>query len=203
MKLHYSQTSPYVRKVRVLALETGLHDRIELVARTPSPLGGEAPLLATNPLGKIPALELDDGTILYDSPVICEYLDGLHDGDKLFPQGLERWSALRRQALCDGILDAAVLIRYETVLRPPALRWPDWTEGQYGKVKRALATLEQESGDWRQRPDIGTITAACALGYLDFRYPDLDWRSAQPDLAQWYAGFLQRASMQATLPPAG
>lgn len=203
MRLHYSQTSPYVRKVRVLALETDLHDQLEMVAQTPSPLGGEAPLLETNPLGKIPALELDDGTILYDSPVICEYLDGLHGGDKLFPQGLERWSALRRQALCDGILDAAVLIRYETVLRPEALRWSDWTEGQLGKVQRALAALEKEPGPWRERLDIGTITAGCALGYLDFRYPDLDWRGDCPGLAEWYAGFVQRPSMQGTMPPAG
>ncbi len=203
MKLHYSQTSPYVRKVRVLALETGLHERLELVEHMPSPISEAAALYRANPLGKIPALELGDGQVLFDSRVVCEYLDTLHDGPRLFPQDDTRWDALRRQTLADGILDAAVLVRYETVLRPEALRWDDWIQGQLGKLRRALALLERDCAGFRERFDIGVIATACALGYLDFRYADLGWRADCPALADWYAGFARRPSMQGTLPPLG
>lgn len=203
MKLHYSQTSPYVRKVCVLALETGLNERLERVEQTPNPVGDAGGLYGANPLGKIPALELDDGQVLFDSRVICEYLDTLHDGPRWFPQGAERWDALRRQALADGILDAAVLTRYEMALRPEALRWTDWIEGQLGKIRRALAVLERDASEFTNRRDIGVITTACALGYLDFRYTDLDWRGDCPTMADWYAEFARRPAMQGTLPPAG
>lgn len=203
MKLHYSQTSPYVRKALVLALETGLADRLERVTRAPNPVGADAGLNQANPLGKIPALETDDGQVLYDSPVVCEYLDTLHDGPRLFPADASRWDALRRQALADGILDAAVLIRYETWLRPEALRWNEWVSGQRGKIERALDALEHDVARWRERLDIGVITTGCALGYLDFRFDDLGWRSRCPQLAAWYAEFSQRPSMTGTAPPQG
>lgn len=201
MKLHYSPTSPYVRKALVLALETGLGDRLERVGHTPSPIGADAALNQANPLGKIPALETDDGQVLYDSPVVCEYLDSLHDGQRLFPAGAERWDALRRQALADGILDASVLVRYETWLRPETLRWNEWVSGQRSKIERSLDALERDIARWRERLDIGVITTACALGYLDFRFHDLDWRSRCPQLAAWYAEFGQRPSMTQTAPP--
>lgn len=199
MKLHYSPHSPYVRKVRVLAIETGLMDRIDLAEVTITPVGPDAGLCADNPVGKIPTLVRDDGGALYDSRVICEYLDGLHGGARMFPEnGEAHWTALRRQALADGILDAAVGTRYETFLRPENLRWPDWVDGQMQKVRRSLDELEGEPlGD---TVDIGTISVACALGYLDYRYPDEGWRDSRPRLAAWYEKFAARPSMSETRP---
>lgn len=199
MKLRYSSTSPYVRKVSVVALETGLDGRIERIAtNTADPASNHA---KDNPLGKVPALILDDGGRLYDSPVICEYLDSLHDGPKLFPAaGPERWRALRRQALADGILDAAVLRMLEQKRRPEALRWDAWVALQGGKIRAALDQFEAEADGLAGPPDIGRIAAACALGYLDFRAPEEGWRDGRPKLAEWYAGFAERPSMRATAP---
>ena len=199
MKLHFNPASPYVRKVRVLALETGLMGDIELVKVTITPTGPDASLCSDNPIGKIPTLVRDDGGALYDSRVICEYLDDRHSGARMFPEnGAARWTALRRQALADGILDAAVGTRYETFLRPQALRWPDWVDGQMGKVRRGLDVLETEAlGD---TVDIGTISVACALGYLDFRFADEGWRDSRPKLAAWYETFAARPSMTETGP---
>ncbi|GMQ96204.1 MAG: glutathione S-transferase family protein [Gammaproteobacteria bacterium] len=199
MKLYYNAASPYVRKVRVFAMETGLMDDIELAAVTITPVGPDAELCADNPIGKIPTLVRDDGGALYDSRVICEYLDGLHGGASMFPENEDqRWTALRRQALADGILDAAVNTRYETFLRPPELRWPDWVDGQMTKVRRSLDQVEAESlGDG---VDIGTISVACALGYLDFRYRDEAWRDTRPKLAAWFEAFAARPSMSQTRP---
>lgn len=199
MKLHYNPASPYVRKVRVFAIETGLMERIELAKVAITPVGPDQQLCADNPIGKIPTLVRDDGSALFDSRVICEYLDGLHDRERLFPDaGEARWMALRRQALADGLLDAAVGTRYETFLRPESLRWPDWVEGQMQKVRRSLDHLEHESlGD---AVDIGTISVACALGYLDFRYPDEGWRKDRPRLEVWFEKFAARPSMSETRP---
>jgi glutathione S-transferase len=199
MKLHHNPASPYVRKVRVLALETGLSDNIELANVTLTPIGPDANVCADNPIGKIPTLVCDDGSALYDSRVICEYLDSLHGGARMFPeQGEARWTAVRRQALADGILDAAVGTRYESFLRPEELRWPDWINAQLTKVRRSLDVLEHES--LGGGVDIGTISIACALGYLDFRYPDEDWRTTRPRLSEWFESFSQRSSMQETSP---
>jgi glutathione S-transferase len=199
MKLHYNPASPYVRKVRVLALETGLMGDIELVSVTLTPTSPDAKLCSDNPIGKIPTLVREDGGALYDSRVICEYLDSLHDSPRMFPDnGEARWSALRRQALADGILDAAVGTRYETFLRPEELRWPDWVDGQMAKVRRSLDVLESES--LVGLVDIGTISVACALGYLDFRYPDEGWRDSRPGLAAWFEEFAGRSSMVETAP---
>ncbi len=199
MKLYYNPASPYVRKVRVLAMENGLMDAIELAEVTITPVGPDADLCADNPIGKIPTLVRDDGGALYDSRVICEYLDGLHGGARMFPEhDAERWTALRRQALADGILDAAVNTRYETFLRPRELRWPDWSDGQMAKVRRSLDELEEES--FGEGVDIGTISVACALGYLDFRYPDEGWRDTRPKLAAWCEKFSARPSMSETRP---
>jgi glutathione S-transferase len=197
MKLYYNPASPYVRKVRVFAMETGLMDDIELAKVTITPVGPDAELCADNPIGKIPTLVRDDGGALYDSRVICEYLDGLHGGVRMFPENEDqRWTALRRQALADGILDAAVNTRYETFLRPQEFRWPDWVDGQMTKIRRSLDEVEGESlGDG---VDIGTISVACALGYLDFRYPDEGWRDTRPKLAAWFEEFAARPSMRET-----
>jgi glutathione S-transferase len=201
MKLRYSPASPYVRKVSVVALETGLDKRIEKLRVQVAPVTVNEEVARENPLMKIPALTTDDGMVLYDSPVICEYLDSLHSGAKLFPAaGAARWTALRQQALGDGILDAALLARYEGALRPENLRWKEWSEGQMTKVRQGLAALEADVAQLSGPLTIGQITAGCALGYLDFRYPNEGWRNRHPKLAAWYEDFSKRASMQATVP---
>ncbi len=203
MRLHSSPASPFGRKVKVLAIETGLFDRLDIHVAQTSPVGPDPSLVADNPLAKIPCLVLADGTALYDSRVICEYLDTLHDGPRLFPaEGAARWDALRLQALGDGILDAALIARYETYLRPEANRWPAWIDGQLDKVARALDRLEAiELAGFADRLHIGSITVACALGYLDFRYPAMAWRGSRPALAAWYETFAARPAMRATVPP--
>jgi len=199
MKLYYNPASPYVRKVRVLAMETGLMGDIELAGTTLTPTGPDAALCTDNPIGKIPTLVRDDGSALYDSRVICEYLDSQHEGTHMFPEsGDARWTAVRRQALADGILDAAVGTRYETFLRPEQLRWPDWVDAQMTKVRRSLDALESES--LATTVDIGTISVACALGYLDFRYPGEAWRDSRPKLAAWFEEFSARPSIRETQP---
>ncbi len=199
MKLFYSPASPYARKVLILAHETGLIDRIVVTTAAASPTGSAAEVAAHNPLGKIPALVLEDGTALYDSRVICEYLDGRSTGPRLFPEGDARWDALTRQALADGLLDAALLTRYERVLRPEAQRWDAWEAGQVGKIRAALDRFESLAADLPAL-DIGTVALACALGYLDLRFPDLAWRDNRPALAAWFAVVEGRPSMAATVP---
>jgi glutathione S-transferase len=201
LKLHYSAASPYVRKVMAVAIETGQAGRLEPVSRTNTPVKPDADLARDNPLGKVPCLVTDDGVALFDSRVICEYLDGLHGGPKMFPPGgPARWTALRRQAQGDGILDAAVLTRYETFLRPEERRWPEWIEGQKQKFRRALDGLEAETAAFGETIDIGTISIGCALGYLDFRYGDENWRATRPQLAAWFERFSERPSMARTAP---
>jgi glutathione S-transferase len=201
MKLHYNRASPFVRKVMAVAIETGLDDRLEPVSRMMTPVKPDTDLAKDNPLGKVPCLITDDGATLFDSPVICEYLDTLHDGPKMFPPaGPARWKALRRQAEGDGIMDAGVLARYETFLRPEERRWPEWIEGQKLKFRRALDSLDAEATDLGETVDIGTIAIGCALGYLDFRYADEDWRATRPRLAAWLERFSERPSMARTAP---
>jgi len=201
MKLHQAPPSPYVRKVRAVAIELGLNDRITLLSRGITPVSPDAELNADNPLGKIPCLITDDGDALYDSRVICAYLDSLVDGRSLYPEtGAAKWVALRREALADGILDAAVGCRYETFLRPKEYQWDGWIEGQRGKFMRGLDRLEQEATSFGNSVDIGTIGAACALGYMDFRYADDNWRATRPTLAAWYATFSKRPSIATTAP---
>ncbi|NJO55828.1 MAG: glutathione S-transferase family protein [Rhodospirillales bacterium] len=174
-----------------------------MIERVPTNIqAASAEFVATNPLGKVPALVTDEGCVLYDSPVICEYLDSLHDGAPLFPSpGKLRWQALRRQALADGIADAAVLCRMELSARPEPLRWAEWVERQRSKIERALDELNAESADNGERTvTIGDIAVGCALGYLDFRFETQDWRGSRPALAGWYASFAQRPSMQASAP---
>ena len=202
LKLRNSATSPYVRKVRVLLLETGLEDRVELIDTLVTPTNPNAELNLDNPIGKVPVLLTENGMALYDSPVICEYLDSLHSGTKMFPvNGVSRWLGLRRQALGDGLLDAAILGRYESTLRPAAKLWQDWLDAQIGKIDRSLDTMEAEALQLEGVVNIGTITIACALGYLDFRYSEMNWRTERPALTAWYKGFSQRPSMVATVAP--
>ncbi|MFN4089161.1 MAG: glutathione S-transferase family protein [Alphaproteobacteria bacterium] len=203
MKLHYSPTSPYVRKVMVTAIEAGVDARIEKADAAASPVGVNPTLNADNPLGKVPCLVTDDGQALFDSRVICEYLDSV-GGGKLFPAaGPARWTALRRQAQGDGLLDAALLARYETAVRPGDRLWPEWRDGQKAKMARALDAFETEADSLGDTIDIGTIAVACALGYVDFRFDADRWRDSRPKLAAWFAGFAARPSMTATAAPTG
>lgn len=196
MQLHFSPTSPYVRKCLAVAVEGGLVDRLQLVLAAPHPVNRDAKLIASNPLGKIPTLVTDDGQILYDSRVIAEYLDGLA-GAGLFPApGAARWRALTDQSLADGLLDAALLVRYELLIRPEGERSADWLAGQRDKLATSLASLERQAPGLAGRVDIGTLAIGCALWYLDLRFAELDWRASHPQLAAWQAGFGQRESMK-------
>jgi glutathione S-transferase len=201
MKIFYSATSPFVRKCLVAAHELGLHERLELVPGAAHPVDRDAAIVVHNPLGKVPTLIADDGTVLYDSRVICEYLDALGDGEIIPKQGSARWRALLEQSLADGINDAAVLARYETAVRPENLRWPDWTAGQLDKVRCGLSELERRASSFADRIDVGTIAIGCALGYLDYRYGPLRWRETCPSTAAWFERFAMRPSMLATRLP--
>ena len=193
MKLRYSTTSPFVRKVHVLAIETGQIDKIELVKTVTT----DPDLGRNNPLQKVPALELDDGSSLYDSRVICEYLDSQVGGKFFPPAGPARWTALRRQALADGMMDAAVLRMMESK-KPENLRSADWDKRQKLKVTQGLAALEADH--LGPQLDIGTLAVAIVLDYLDFRFKAEDWRPAHPKLAAWHKTFSERASLKKTLP---
>ncbi len=203
MKLHYSTTSPYVRKVMAVAIEAGVVDRIDKVPAPASPVGVNDTLNRDNPLGKVPCLVTEEGQALFDSRVICEYLDSL-GGGRLFPaSGAARWTALRRQAQADGLLDAALLARYETAMRPGDKLWQEWHDGQKAKIARALDAFEAEAGSFGDTLDIGTLATACALGYLDFRYAADRWRDGRPKLAAWFETFSKRPSIETTAAPEG
>lgn len=200
MILLHAPTSPYVRKVLVLAHETGLIDQIDIQSVQTSPVTRNGDITAANPVGKIPTLILPDGVALFDSRVICEYLDSCHDQAPLFPAaGPARWQALRLQAMAEGILDAGVSLRYETFLRPEALRWTDWVDGQTAKITAVLDDW-QSTADTPPNMGIGAIAMASALGYLDLRFGHLNWRHNRPELAAWFADFAGRPSMVATQP---
>ena len=201
MKLHWSPRSPFVRKVMILAHETGLEGRLQLIRTVVAMAQPNHALLADNPLSKIPTLVLDDGVVLYDSRVICEYLDHLHDGPRLFPlTPVERWQALRRQALGDGILDVLLLWRNER-MKPRERQTQALLDAFELKVNTALRMLEREAPALNAAPfDIGHIGIGCALSYIDFRFPDRDWRASHPQLTSWHRGFQARPSVQRTEP---
>ena len=198
MKLFYSSHSPFVRKVRVTAMVLGLDDQIELVDSPTTPIETDPGVAGANPLGKIPALITDDGDTLFDSRVICEYLIALAGNETLLPPpGPDRWTVLRQQALADGLMEAAILRRYEGFLRPEDKRWADWDAAQKRKIDNALDAFEA-GVDELKGPTIGMIAAACALGYLDLRFADDDWRQGRPRLAEWYEINSSHKAMKAT-----
>jgi len=201
MKMYFSPSSPYVRKCLIVAHELGLQDRIEKLPASAHPVHRDRAILADNPLGQVPTLVTDDGQVLYDSRVICEYLDALAQGG-LFPQEAPlRFAALTQQALADGMLAGSLLARYEDTARPEPLRWADWRAGQLDKAATGLRWMEQHAGQLEAHWHIGTIALACALGYLDFRFADWAWRAQAPRVADWFAGVSERPSLAATLPP--
>jgi len=197
MKLTISPNSPYVRKARACAIQRGIEDRIEPWLDP----GKDPALVQHNPLSKVPTLVTDDGMAIYDSPVVCEYLDSIGDAPRLFPAaGPARWNALRQQALGDGILDATQPRRREIALPLDEGR-RSYIELQQGKVARALDKLESEAESLGMLTTIGEITIACALAYLDFRYANEPWRPGHPKLEAWYAKVAEMPAMARTAPP--
>src|SRR5262250_1754002 len=196
MKLAYSPASPYVRKVTACAIARGINDKVERwkVGTT------DPALLEFNPLSKVPTLILDDGTRLYDSPVICEYLDSIGSAPKLFPAaGPARWKALTQEALADGILDATQPRRRELTL-PQDEGCKDYIALQQGKVARAVVEFEKQAPSLGNLDTIGEITIGCALGYLDFRYANEPWRPNHPQLETWYAKVMKLPPLAQTMP---
>ena len=199
MKLYYVPRSPFARKVRVLAYEKNLHDRIELIEledlyNTPPELA------AINPLGKIPVLVRENGAPLVDSPVICEYVDLQAEPFLIPPSDEPRFKVLHLCAIADGAMDATVLTVVERMMRPEALRWDAYLERQRRVVARSFAALEKEAHFLLTPLSMAHIAIACMCGYIDFRLGDWDWRSENPELAAWYKAFSARESMKATLP---
>ena len=202
MKLTFSPASPFARKVRICAIELGLINKIELVPATVAPgTPNEAYAHDVNPLRKLPALILDDGTVLVDSFVICEYLDDLA-GNKLIPaSGAARWKVKSEHSMLQGMLDAMLLCRYEKLLRPEALRWQVWYDDQWDRAWQGFARFEAQPDVLARPLDITQIALACALGYADFRFPDCNWRNSFPKLAAFNEKMLQRPSVKVSIPP--
>ena len=196
MKITHSGASPYVRKALACAIARGIDSRIErLTIATTDPA-----LQPLNPLAKVPTLVTDDGSTLFDSPVICEYLDSIGDAPKLFPPaGPARWKALRQQALADGILDASQPRRREVALPQDDGR-KEYIALQMGKVARALDAFEAEADSLGALTTIGEITLGCALGYLDFRFAHEPWRPGHPKLEAWYAKVVAMPPLAKTMP---
>jgi glutathione S-transferase len=201
MKLHWSPKSPYVRKVMVCAHELGLADELELVRSVAAMLRPNEHLMRDNPLSKIPTLVLDDGFALFDSVVICEYLNDLRDGP-LFPkQGNDKWQALRWHAFGDGLLDALILWRNEREREAPLSALLAAFEL---KTRASLRHLDDEAQALTETPfSIGHVAVGCALGYLDYRFEALNWRALAPRLAQWHAELSARPSFRITEPVDG
>jgi glutathione S-transferase len=201
MKLHWSPRSPFVRKVMIVAHEVGIAGRLQCVRTVAAMMKPHPELMIDNPLSKIPTLVLDDGTVLYDSAVICEYFDGLHAGSKLFPtSSRERMTALRRQALGDGWLDALVLWRGE-LTRPAEQQSQPYLASFAARNEATLAALERESPELEASAfSIGHVAIGCGLAYLDFRFADRQWRKDHAQLAAWHQKFAARDSFRATEP---
>lgn len=198
MKLLMAGPSPFVRKVLVLLHETGQVDDVKTATVTAAPGGTDATLKAANPVGKIPALMRDEGPTLYDSRVICRYLDD-RAGAGLYPD--KGWDTLVLEATADALMEAAVLMVYEKRFRGEAEQSVKWVEAQWGKVEGALDALNARWMSHLAGPmDIGHIGVGCGLAYLDFRHGDRDWRKGREALANWYETFAARPSMQATTP---
>lgn len=202
MQLLYAPTSPFVRKVMVCAHLTGLIDQIQLLDSAANPIKRDARIATHNPLAKVPTLILDHGRALYDSRLICEYLATLAGDACLFPhENSQRWPALMRQELGNGLLDAALLARYESTARPVEKQWMAWREAQLVKVTACLNDIEAQASTLSvDAPTIGEVTLGCALGYLDFRFPEIDWRADHPQASRWNEAFQKLPAMLATIP---
>jgi glutathione S-transferase len=202
MKLYHAAASPFVRKVMVLLHEAKSTDRVTLIPASGTPLDPGTLPVDRNPLGKIPALERDDGPTLYDSRVITRYLDDLLRAG-LYPAAPRLWDSLVIEATADGICEAAVLMRYEMHVRPEASRSIAWADAQWRKIDHALTAVEERWMSHLAGPlDMGQIAMGCALGYLDLRHAERNWATGHPRLGDWWTAFRTRPAMQATAPQA-
>jgi glutathione S-transferase len=187
MQIFFSPFSPFVRKCLIAADVLGVD--VKLLDSNAHPVNRSQELIALNPLGKVPTFYAANGDVVYDSRVICEYLNETANGD-LFPKDATRWSVLTLAALGDGMLEALLLARYEDVARPDAMKWADWKAAQLDKMETSLQYLERLLGQGGlQQIDIGVITVACALWYADLRFPEYGWRNRFPALGAWFDGF--------------
>lgn len=204
MKLYYGTTSPYVRKVIVAGIELGLDNQIERVDTLPWEAGTKYGNV--NPVGKVPALVTDTGQTIYDSPVIIDYFDSLNDGEKLIPaSGPDRYEVLRIAALADGMMDAVILLFSELTRRPKELHWDFWDDRMRNTVARSLDALETDAASFDpSKPDLGQITTACGVGWIEFRLETLgiDFRDGRPTLSAWFDKFSARESMKNSMPKA-
>jgi len=202
MKLIFSPSSPFVRKVRIAAIELGLIDKIEFVPTTVAPGQANDDYSRITPLKKIPALILDNGDIILDSYVIAEYLDELAGGGKLIPaSGPTRWKVKSDHSLLQGMLDSMLLCRYEKAVRPQGLQWQAWSDDHWNRAWQGMARYDKQA-DVLSRPlDIVQIALVCVLGYADFRFADCGWRKAYPNLDAFHEKMVARPSVKISLPP--
>lgn len=197
MKLYFANTSPYARKARMVILEKDLSGRVETIFQ--NPFEDSPDLKKANPLGKVPALVTDEGTTIFDSPVICAFLDSLAPKPPLIPADEARWSVLTGEALADGLLDSAFAIVMER-RRPGEQQSEMWLERWESGIQRTIAAVDADLTSFVGDLTLAQIALGAALGYLDFRLPDIDWRSFNPAVAAWYVNFASRPSMKATDP---
>lgn len=202
MKLSYSPSSPFARKVRIAAIELGLIDRIEFISAKVVPgEANDAYMKEINPLKKLPALILDDGSVIVDSYVIAEYLDDLAGGKLIPASGAARWRVKSDHSLLQGMLDSMLLCRYEKMVRPQPLQWQAWSDDHWNRAWQGMARFDQQK-DVLSRPlDIVQIGLVCVLGYADFRFADCGWRNAYPNLAAFNERMMQRPSVAVSVPP--
>jgi len=197
MKLYYANTSPYARKARMTVIEKRLQDRVELVFA--NPFEENADLKSANPLGKVPALVTEEDQTIFDSPVICAYLDSLSTEGQLIPNGPERWEILTLEALTDGVLDAAFAIVMER-RRHDHQQSPMWLERWTNAILRSVGAIENNISRFEGGLTMAQIGLGASLGYLQFRLPDLDWRKDSPNTTAWFDVFSHRPSMIETDP---
>ncbi len=199
MKIISAKPSPFGRKVKVTLIETGLIDHAELVEVATTPMQTDPQVAAANPVGKIPALIRDEGPAIYDSRVICRYLDA-QAGAGLYPEA-RLWETLTLEATADAIMDAAILMVYEHRFRPENMVFDQWLDAQWSKIARSVRALNERWMSHLNGPmDMGHIAIGCALGYLDFRLGDRGWRKGNDALDDWFAVFSERDAMKATAP---
>ncbi len=199
MELYISPTSPYARKAWMMVLEKGLAEQVEI--KPVNPWESPPELTVKNPLSQVPVLAIGSDQYVYDSRVICAYLDSLGEGPQLVPQeGMERMAVLRMEALADGMSDVAVNVFFA---RKGNGDNPDTPaiERQLGKIDAVLRVMQDELPQFEGKLNLGTIAYGAALGYLDLRYRELEWRKRVPELANWFKTMEQRPAMMITIPP--
>ena len=186
MILYAAPASPFARKVRIVIEQLGLQQRVQIECPRVHPTELNHSYYQHNPLGKVPALKLESGLLLHDSLVICDYLGNLCAAQIIASELEERAAQLTRHNIANGATEALLSLRYETVVRPEQLRWPDWIDGQWHKLVQAIHWFEENLPNSNQLMAIDDIALACLHGYLDFRFAEFDWREQVPELAQWF-----------------